>query len=185
MADPGFPRGGAPTTQLAPTYDFAKFSQKLHEIERIWTGGVPRAPLRSATEFFNSLYKHQLVVHMESLFNVFLTSRVRLWVSHLSVTEGRLQSLYQKQLCLFVYTDANIWRECKSPPIALSEGPTTKKPPLIWWSVVVFGETQMGSSNSNWTFQDPLFNRFSAGPNFSQPQFSVWDFSNESRTWGS
>ena len=33
-----------------PTYDFAKFPQKLHEIERIWTpGGVPRAPLRSAT----------------------------------------------------------------------------------------------------------------------------------------
>ena len=30
-----------------PTYDFAKFSQKLHEIERIWTRGgarVPRAP---------------------------------------------------------------------------------------------------------------------------------------------
>ena len=23
----------------APTYDFAKFSQKLHEIERIWTPG--------------------------------------------------------------------------------------------------------------------------------------------------
>ena len=36
-----------------PTYDFAKISQKLHEIERIWTGGgahVPRAPLRSATD---------------------------------------------------------------------------------------------------------------------------------------
>ena len=29
----------------APTYDFAKISQKLHEIERIWT------PLRSATGF--------------------------------------------------------------------------------------------------------------------------------------
>ena len=30
----------------APTYDFAKISQKLHEIERIWT---PGDPLRSAT----------------------------------------------------------------------------------------------------------------------------------------
>ena len=44
MADPGFPRGGG--RQLprgAPTYDFAKNSQKLHEIERIWAprgGGV-------------------------------------------------------------------------------------------------------------------------------------------------
>ena len=44
-ADPGFPRGGA------PTYDFAKFSQKLHEIEGILTpgGASPPAPLRSAT----------------------------------------------------------------------------------------------------------------------------------------
>ena len=28
---------GAPNLQGVPTYDFAKFSQKLHEIERIWT----------------------------------------------------------------------------------------------------------------------------------------------------
>ena len=31
----------------APTYDFAKFSQKLHEIERIWAprgARVPHAP---------------------------------------------------------------------------------------------------------------------------------------------
>ena len=34
---------GAPTLRGAPTYDFAKFSQKLHEIERIWTpGGRPK-----------------------------------------------------------------------------------------------------------------------------------------------
>ena len=31
----------------ASTYDFAKFSQKLHEIKRIWTPGG--RPLRSAT----------------------------------------------------------------------------------------------------------------------------------------
>ena len=30
-----FPEVGAPT-QGAPTYDFSKFPQKLHEIERIW-----------------------------------------------------------------------------------------------------------------------------------------------------
>ena len=43
-----FPDVGAPTTQGAPTYDFAKFSQKQHEIERIWTPrgtSVPCAPL--------------------------------------------------------------------------------------------------------------------------------------------
>ena len=39
VADPGFPRGRGANSPGggAPTYDFAKFSQKLHEIERIWT----------------------------------------------------------------------------------------------------------------------------------------------------
>ena len=34
-----FPREGG-----EPTYDFAKFFQKLHEIERIWSPGGARAP---------------------------------------------------------------------------------------------------------------------------------------------
>ena len=43
MADPGFPRGGgAKPPGRAPTYGFAKFPQKLHEIERIWTRGHPK-----------------------------------------------------------------------------------------------------------------------------------------------
>ena len=33
------PEEGAPTPQRGPTYDFAIFSQKLHEIERIWAPG--------------------------------------------------------------------------------------------------------------------------------------------------
>ena len=54
MADPGFPRGGgANSPGGAPTYDFAKISQKLHEIERIWTPREGRASkillCRSAT----------------------------------------------------------------------------------------------------------------------------------------
>ena len=47
VADPGFPRGGDANSQGGvSTYDFARFSQKLHEIERIWTpeGGTPHAP---------------------------------------------------------------------------------------------------------------------------------------------
>ena len=36
-----FPAVGAPTLQGTPTYDFAKFSQKLHGIEKIWTWGRP------------------------------------------------------------------------------------------------------------------------------------------------
>ena len=41
MADPGFPRGGGANSPGggAPTYNFAKISQKLHEMERIWTPG--------------------------------------------------------------------------------------------------------------------------------------------------
>ena len=48
VAVPGFPRGGgANTPGGVPTYDFAKISQKLHEIERIWTprgAHIPRPP---------------------------------------------------------------------------------------------------------------------------------------------
>ena len=49
VADPGFPPGGGSNSPGgAQTYDFAKFSHKLHEIERIWIprGGarVPRIP---------------------------------------------------------------------------------------------------------------------------------------------
>ena len=49
MADPSFstPQG------RAPTYDFAKFSRKLHDIERIGAPGgggcAPLGPPRSAT----------------------------------------------------------------------------------------------------------------------------------------
>ena len=47
VADLGFPPGrganspggGANSPGGAPTYDFAKFSQKLHEFETIWTPG--------------------------------------------------------------------------------------------------------------------------------------------------
>ena len=39
--------GRQPSRTGDTTHDFAKFFQKLHEIERIWTrGGVPRTPLR-------------------------------------------------------------------------------------------------------------------------------------------
>ena len=58
VADPGFPQGGDANSPGAPTYDFAKFSQKLHEIERIWIPRgrrVPRARLRSATDYTSSI----------------------------------------------------------------------------------------------------------------------------------
>ena len=43
-----FPEEGAPTPRGAPTYNFANFPQKLHEIEKFEPGGggasVPRVP---------------------------------------------------------------------------------------------------------------------------------------------
>ena len=37
VADPEFPRGEGANPSGVPTYNLAKFSQKLHEIKRIWT----------------------------------------------------------------------------------------------------------------------------------------------------
>ena len=63
-----FPEEGAPTPRGAQTYDFAIFSQKLHEIERIWApkgGARPSRPLRSATAIpvqdITRLYSHRSV----------------------------------------------------------------------------------------------------------------------------
>ena len=50
-SDPGFPRGGAPALQeRAPTYNFVKFSQKLHKIEIISTrkGAHPKSVTETA-----------------------------------------------------------------------------------------------------------------------------------------
>ena len=47
---PGADPGGAPTLQGAPTCDFAKFCEKLHEIEKILGRRlVPPPPHRYAT----------------------------------------------------------------------------------------------------------------------------------------
>ena len=65
VADPGIPRGGGVNSRAGggvPTYDFAKMSQKLHEIERICPppggeGGQPSLvppldpPLDALTKF--------------------------------------------------------------------------------------------------------------------------------------
>ena len=66
-----FPEEGAPTPQGAPTYEFVEFSQKLHEIERIWTprgGAGPCAPLRSATDYS----------HVKLLINVKVNTDLRI-----------------------------------------------------------------------------------------------------------
>ena len=48
---PDYPEVGASSLGGGATYDFAKFSQKLHEIEFGPPGAhVPHTPLRSATE---------------------------------------------------------------------------------------------------------------------------------------
>ena len=46
VADTWFPRGVGANSPGggAPTYEFVEFSQKLHEIERIWTPGGRGSP---------------------------------------------------------------------------------------------------------------------------------------------
>ena len=53
-ADPGFRIGGSANPPGVPTYDFAKFCEKLHEIEKIWAVGR-RPPPKSATEYYTFL----------------------------------------------------------------------------------------------------------------------------------
>ena len=45
----------------APTYDFAKISQKLHEIERIWTPGGARV------QNFTMYIRHWLIIRKEGV----------------------------------------------------------------------------------------------------------------------
>ena len=54
-----------PVGRGAPTYDFTKFSPKLHEIERIWTGGGASKILlcRSTTEYLLTWLKKHVDVH--------------------------------------------------------------------------------------------------------------------------
>ena len=77
VANQGFPRGGDANPPGVPTYDFAKFSQKLHEIEGIWTprrGTCPKCynldphlfsidqityPLKGAGFFIRQLYENE------------------------------------------------------------------------------------------------------------------------------
>ena len=72
VSDPGFPRGGGTNPPGAPTYYFAKFSQKLHEIERIWTqeGGAA-----------SKIYCLVPSLHWEPYFRLVVTSP---WVSKLA-----------------------------------------------------------------------------------------------------
>ena len=80
VADPRFPQGGAANSPgEAPTYDFAKFSEKLHEIERIWAprGGThPCCTPRSATpdrKNFLSFSKHKVIFRGNYEMEQFLT----------------------------------------------------------------------------------------------------------------
>ena len=59
-ADPGFPVGGGANPPGAPTYDLAKFCEKLHEIEKIlFHGGgahweCPLNPPLATFQFYSS-----------------------------------------------------------------------------------------------------------------------------------
>ena len=69
MAGPGFARGGGANRpgDGAPTYTFAKYSQELHKIKRIWTlRGRPNVtvyapvPTKSVFDFLQRPYRKSL-----------------------------------------------------------------------------------------------------------------------------
>ena len=69
-ADPGFPAGGGanPLGGGAPTYDFAKFCEKLHEIEKI-LGRPARPPLNPPLFLLFCTPLRNLVTPMKHCFN--------------------------------------------------------------------------------------------------------------------
>ena len=69
-----FPEEGAPTPQGAPTYNYAKISQKLHDIEIIWTPRGWRtslAPLLDLPLVYQDL--NNLISHLNLKCNCTLT----------------------------------------------------------------------------------------------------------------
>ena len=92
------PEEGAPTPQEAPTYDFAKNSQNLHAINRIWTtggGARPLCPPRSAF-VCKMLKSHASQKQIRPFFNVsfvylvelykYLPSKYSMFLIHLGLT---------------------------------------------------------------------------------------------------
>ena len=70
-ADPGFPVGGGANPTGVPTYDFAKFCEKLHEIEKILgrrgvhAGGTPPNPPLTIND---RSFCHP-VIYMDKIYN--------------------------------------------------------------------------------------------------------------------
>ena len=64
------PRRGRQLPRGAPTYDFATFSQKLHEIERIWTSRGGRASLTPPLDPPLRMTHHQIQLYGYSRFTL-------------------------------------------------------------------------------------------------------------------
>ena len=105
VVDPGFPQGEGANSPGggAPTYDFAKFSQKLHEIERIWTpGGGGARP-----KFY---YVDPPLVHLNRLTATNLDSQQSLWFS----SSPPIQSRWISQTLLAgIHVLVPHWNSCK------------------------------------------------------------------------
>ena len=71
MANPGFSRGGGANSsggRGAPTYDFAKYSQKLNTIEIVWAPGVSLTPPLDPAMMTNKDVKISVIKAMLNLF---------------------------------------------------------------------------------------------------------------------
>ena len=88
-ADPGFPIGGAPTFHKgAPTYDFAKFSKKLDEIEKILGRRRGRPPLDPP------LFKHEPT---SEHFHAFVFLPLRFTIESVYFFQNKILQLFHHQ----------------------------------------------------------------------------------------
>ena len=96
VADPGFSRGGG--ANYKRSYYLAIFSQKLHEIERIWTpgGARPWRPLRSA----NVLWRYFQWLSFDAIFCLlrnFLKVGDKLYTTPLKKSKTKANTLKSRE----------------------------------------------------------------------------------------
>ena len=134
MADPGFPRGGgANSPREVPTYDFAIFSRKLYEIERIWAPLTP--PPRSATGSGNLCF-----------LDIFLSDPLRVLIDGF---KGRLSGTGAPLSVQFLSLSCSFWEKIwpnnrLAPPFGIGT-PSGKSLIRHWYLIMYLSDNSLTS----------------------------------------
>ena len=115
VADPGFSRGGAWTLQggawtLQGGREHAKFSRKLHEIERIWTPRGGRASLTPPPRSANEILKLYLIftVQYPTLILIFIefvpneSRHLKMFITSMFLCIFQWKLIQPEQLLVFI-----------------------------------------------------------------------------------